>query len=335
MQRDKVSIILPFKDTAQFLPECLDSILAQTYPHWEVWAVDDGSTDGSAEVLASYARTESRIRWCPNAGEGVIQALRTGYRESDGGLISRMDSDDIMAPRRLQALVEPLREHGPGHLAVGQVRYFAEQGIGAGYWRYEKWLNRLTATGDNFGEIYKECVIPSPCWMVHRSDFQLCGGFMHDRYPEDYDLCFRFYERGLKVLPCQEVLHHWRDHGARATRTQSHYAHNSFLELKLTYFLALDHDPRRPLLVWGAGHKGKAIARRLMDWGIPFLWLCDNPRKIGKKIYGKDMLPYRALEPLHDPQIIVAVANPKSQEEIKAYLKSLGRTPMSDPYFFC
>lgn len=335
MQQDKVSIILPFKDTAQFLGDCLDSILAQSYPDWEVLAVDDGSADSSAQILAAYARKDARIRWFPNRGAGVIAALRTGYAHSGGGLISRMDSDDLMGPRRLEAMVGPLRELGPGHLAVGQVRYFAQGGVGPGYRRYETWLNGLTAKGDNFREIYKECVIPSPCWMVHRTDFEACGGFDHDLYPEDYDLCFRFYAKGLKVVPGREVLHLWRDHGARATRTQDHYAQNSFLELKLRHFLVLDRNPQRPLVVWGAGRKGKAMARNLLQGKVAFHWLCDNPRKIGHEIYGVGLLPPTALEGLDDPQVLVAVANGSAQKEIRTYLEKLGGAAGSDHFFFC
>jgi len=57
----------------------------------------------------------------------------------------------------------------------------------------------LTAKGNNFQEIYKECVIPSPCWMIYRTDMDKCQAFLPNRYPEDYDLCFRFYENGMRT----------------------------------------------------------------------------------------------------------------------------------------
>ncbi|WP_338039388.1 hypothetical protein [Maribacter litopenaei] len=94
-----------------------------------------------------------------------------------------MDSDDIMAPNRLQVMTDSLLQHGKGNIAVGQVQYFSHRGISNGYERYEKWLNGLTKLGTNFNEIYKECVIPSPCWMVYRADFEACDGFNPHRYP--------------------------------------------------------------------------------------------------------------------------------------------------------
>jgi glycosyltransferase involved in cell wall biosynthesis len=330
-----VSIIIPFKNTAHFLPECLDSILGQTYENWEVLAVNDHSSDNSFELVSKYANHDKRIQVFQNRGSGIIPALQTAYMKSKGDFVTRMDSDDIMKPNRLEVMVCSLKRSGFGYLAVGQVNYFSDRGISDGYDRYQKWLNELTAKGNNHDEIYKECAIPSPCWMAHRSDFDRCQGFLPNRYPEDYDLTFRFYEKGLKIIPCNQVLHLWRDYDTRTSRTHEHYAQNYFLDIKMHYFLKLDYDPLRPLVVWGAGFKGKNIAKKLLKEGIEFTWLCDNPNKINKKIYGKEMFHFSALESLENPQSIITVANEQAQKEIKHYLKQLGQTRVSDFFFFC
>ena len=335
-----ISILIPFKNTAHFLEECLDSILTQTYEHWEVMAVDDHSSDSSYKLLQTYAQRDHRIQVFKNEGEGIIPALRLAYAKSKGNFITRMDSDDIMKPNRLDHMVASLKNYGKGHLAVGQVKYFSDEGISDGYARYEKWLNTLTAKGTSYTEIYKECVIPSPCWMVYREDFEASGAFnppdsYRDGYPEDYDLTFRFYRNGLKVIPCDEILHLWRDYDSRTSRTHEHYAQNYFLDIKLHYFLKLDYDQSRPLVVWGAGFKGKSIAKKLIDQKIAFTWLCDNPKKINKKIYGQAMHHYSEIERLHEPQSLVTVANEVAQKEIKQYLASLGQSPMADYFFFC
>ena len=330
-----VSIIIPFKNTSKYLEACLDSILKQNYEHWEVLAVDDHSTDGSMSLVASYAKKDARIKVFQNVGTGIIPALRTGYAQSNGDFITRMDSDDMMKEERLKHMVTLLEKHGKGHLAVGQVRYFSFRGISNGYARYERWLNQLTANGTNFAEIYKECVVPSPCWMAYRTDFEKCGGFDSDRYPEDYDLTFRFYEHGIKIIPCPTLLHMWRDYDTRTSRTHEHYAQNYFLDIKLHYFLKLEYQAKRPLVIWGAGFKGKAIAKSLVEKKIDFTWLCDNPKKIHKKIYGVPLVHFQELQQLEDAQSIVTVANSAAQQEIRSYLKKLGQHPMQDYYFFC
>ncbi len=330
-----VSILIPFKDTEGFLPECLESILDQTYKNWEVLAVNDHSTDSSFALLQQFSRKDSRIKVFENPGNGIIPALRMAYSESQGELITRMDSDDIMTSDKLQVMVDSLKRKGKGHLAVGQVKYFSDRGISDGYDRYEKWLNQLTEKGENFFEVYKECVIPSPCWMAYREDFDACGAFGPNRYPEDYDLTFRFYKNGLKCIPCNEILHSWRDYDSRTSRTSEHYAQNYFLDIKLHYFLKLDFEPSRPLTVWGAGNKGKTIAKKLQEQGIAYYWLCDNPKKIGKKIYGMEMLHFSHLTELENPQSIITVANEEAQKSIREYFTNLGQKPMRDYFFFC
>ena len=330
-----LSLLMPFRNTAFFLQECLDSICKQGYENWELIAVDDHSTDQSRSILMEWADMDPRIRVLPNRGRGIIPALRTALAESKGRLISRMDSDDRMAPGRLQAMVSQLLQNGQGHIALGLVRYFSHRGISDGYARYERWLNGLTRVGSNFNEIYKECVIPSPCWMVFREDLERCEGFRPDRYPEDYDLCFRFYEAEMKCLPSSQILHYWRDYDHRTSRTSEHYAQNYFLGIKLHYFLKVDRDPSRPLAVWGAGFKGKTIAKELKAKGIQFRWLCDNPNKISKEIYGIRMEHYSILNSLPEAQSIVTVANEMAQNEIRIYLHERGAFPMKDYFFFC
>lgn len=335
MQQPMVSILIPFKNTSEFLSECIDSILTQTYKNWEVIAIDDQSSDNSKAIMDQFAKDDSRIHVHTNKGTGIIEALRLAYSLCKGSYITRMDSDDIMVPKKISLMLETLIAHGKGHLALGKVKYFCDGEIGDGYYKYEKWLNRLTKTGTNFTELYKECTIPSPCWMIHRSDFEKCGSFHPNRYPEDYDLAFRFYQHGLKCLPCNEVLHFWRDYDYRASRTSEHYAQNFFLEIKLHYFLKLSYREYRPLVIWGAGKKGKNLAQNLLNKKIDFHWICNNPKKIGKEIYGKELHHFRFLNQLEKPQVIITVANNEAQNFIRDHLNELQLRPLEDYYFFC
>ena len=110
-------------------------------------------------------------------------------------------------------------------------------------------------------------------------------------------------------MPSHQLLHFWRDYPTRTSRTHEHYAQNYFLDIKLHYFLKLDYDKKRSLTVWGAGFKGKTIAKGLIEKDIPFHWICNNPKKIGKSIYGKTLETFEAIVNLNRPQTIVTVAN--------------------------
>ena len=308
---------MPVKNAAAFLHACIDSIITQTEKHWELIAVDDGSTDASYSILKQYADEDRRIKAFRSSGTGIIDALRQSFENSSGSLITRMDADDRMAPDKLEVLKQHLMLHGKGHVATGQVKYFADTNLGDGYARYEKWLNNLTRNGSNFQDIYKECVIPSPCWMVFRDDLIKCEGFEPAIYPEDYDLCFRFYRENLKVIPCDSVLHYWRDHSDRTSRNDENYADNRFLELKIRWFVELDLKPEQDLIIWGAGAKGKRVAKWLQKREIPFRWVCNNPRKVGKHIYNKLLESCNNLGQTESTQYIILVANREEQAMIR------------------
>lgn len=333
MNNQRVSIITPVKNGAQFLVECLDSIVNQTHQNWELLIVNDSSTDETQSILEEYAQQDNRIVVSQNKGKGIIDALITGYEKSAGEFITRMDADDIMTPNKLELLTKKLIEKGKGYLATGFVNYFSETELGQGYFNYQEWLNGLSQTESNFDDIYKECVIPSPCWMVFREDFEASGGFNSNLYPEDYELTFRFYKQELKMVAVKEVIHHWRDYATRTSRTDSNYADNYFIQLKLNYFLELDYDNSRELELWGAGKKGKEVARFLIEKGIEFDWLSNNDKKIGKEVYGvilKDSIS--ALE-IGTPQILIAVGSMDYNREIKKALNSKNLKPNID-YFF-
>ena len=111
MQKSLISILIPFKNTESYLVECLDSIVNQTYTNWELLIVDDGSTDTSYQIVQNYAIKDARIHLLSNGGSGIIEALRTGYKQAKGRFVTRMDSDDVMALNKLlQPVTKPLKE---------------------------------------------------------------------------------------------------------------------------------------------------------------------------------------------------------------------------------
>lgn len=335
MQKPLISILTPFKNTEAYLADCIQSILNQTYTNWELLIIDDGSTDSSHHIINAFAENDIRIKLFKNTGSGIIDALQFAFSKSKGLYITRMDSDDIMMPNKLEMLLNNLINYGKKHVAVGLVEYFSETGVGAGYKNYEVWLNNLTKTGNNYSEIYKECVIPSPCWMIHRTDLIACDAFNPNLYPEDYDLTFRFYKHQFKCIPCTDILHQWRDYSTRTSRTHIHYAQNHFTELKLRHFLNIDYNPEKTIVIWGAGSKGKLMARILTKKKIHFEWICDNPNKIGKDIYGKKLQSFKALSQLTNTQSLITVANKTAQEDIRAYLTKINKQPFTDYIFFC
>ena len=323
---------MPVKNTADFLNHCIDSIVNQDYQNWELITVNDHSDDSSLEILRAYSANDSRIHVFQNEKEGIIPALRLALSKSRGKYITRMDSDDLMANDKIRLMVEALQTERQNSLAVGYVSYFSDQELGAGYRKYEQWLNNLTRERRNFEEIYRECTIPSPCWMTDRSSLEKCGAFDSNVYPEDYDLAFRFKKAGLLLAPIEKVLHHWRDWPKRSSRTDDNYSDNRFSNLKVLHFLDQDRDPNKTLVLWGAGNKGKQIAKELINSDATFKWITNNPKKIESTIFDLTLVDEHLLTSSEVFQVIIAISSPNDQVTIKL-MKS--RNDRHEYFHFC
>jgi len=330
-----ISIVMAVKDTEPYLHDCIDSIIAQTYTDWELIAVNDHSSDRTPEILQAYAQKDPRIRVFDSEGYKLIPTLQHAYKYCRGTLINRMDSDDKMPDYKLQVLLNEWKKHGEGTVIAGGTEHFVDEGqVGDGFLRYEKWLNKVAKNSTHYQEIYQECVIPSHCWLIHKNDFDRAGAFDPVVYPEDYDLCFRFYREGFKVVGIDYVLHYWRDRSNRISRTWEEYKDNRYFKLKVKYFYELDRDKKRPLVLWGCGRNGKDMAKLLLEQGDSFEWVCDNSKKIGKDIYGRVLKHYNSIPAFDNPQIMVVVASPVAKIAIKQQLNTWGKKIGSDYWLF-
>ena len=102
-----VSIVIPTYNAADFLPQSIDSVLAQTYGRLELIVVDDGSTDGTPDILARY---EGRLRAERQPNGGQSSALNRGWESSGGDLIGYLSADDRLRPEAVARLVDALRD---------------------------------------------------------------------------------------------------------------------------------------------------------------------------------------------------------------------------------
>jgi glycosyltransferase involved in cell wall biosynthesis len=121
-----VSIVLPVYNAAAYVAEAVGSMLAQTFGDFELILVNDGSTDGSRDVLAGFQ--DDRIRILDQQNQGLVAALNRGIREARGEWIARMDADDVSLPGRLEAQVRHLHRHPELGLLGGFVSTTDEAG---------------------------------------------------------------------------------------------------------------------------------------------------------------------------------------------------------------
>lgn len=127
-----ISVIIPVYNTRQYLQSCLDSLLAQTYPDLELLFIDDGSTDGSAELLDAFVALDSRIRVIHQKNGGVCAARNRGIEEAEGEYLSFIDSDDTLVPDMYEILMNLIQEYDVGiaHCSYNRVTAGSVKSIG-------------------------------------------------------------------------------------------------------------------------------------------------------------------------------------------------------------
>lgn len=108
----KVSVAIPVYNSAKFLPQCLDSILNQTYRNIELLCINDGSTDHSLEILNNYAARDNRVKVFTkaNEGKGAASARNVGLENATGEYIQFLDSDDFFEPDMIEHLIKKAEE---------------------------------------------------------------------------------------------------------------------------------------------------------------------------------------------------------------------------------
>lgn len=106
---EKISIIVPVYNVERYLPECLDSLLGQTYRELEIILVDDGSGDASGRICDAYGERDSRIRVIHQQNQGLSKARNHGLDIATGAYIAFVDSDDYVAEDMMEKMLSALR----------------------------------------------------------------------------------------------------------------------------------------------------------------------------------------------------------------------------------
>jgi glycosyltransferase involved in cell wall biosynthesis len=329
----RVSVLLPVRDAADTLSECLDSLANQTLPDHEVVAVDDGSRDGSAEILEARAPRDSRLRVLRASQRGLVAALGLALSEARGPIVARMDADDVAHPERLERQAARLESDAGVDVLGCRVELLCSPEVppSGGMRVYVDWLNQLLDHASMARERYVESPLVHPSVALRRETLVALGGWRDFPGPEDYDLWLRAFDAGLRFAKLPQTLLSWRDRPRRLTRTDSRYAADRFLALKLE---ALRRGPLagdRPTVVWGAGPVGKAWGRALRGAGNPVTAFVEvDPRKIGETIHGAPVLAVADVVAVPGAIHLAAVGQRGARERIRTEARRLGLVDGTD-----
>jgi glycosyltransferase involved in cell wall biosynthesis len=206
-QHTLVSVIIPAYNAAAFLAETIQSVLAQTYPHFELIVVNDGSTDDTLRIAESFL-SDTRVRCISITNAGVSAARNAGFAQSKGSLVAFLDADDVWLPDNLLCKVNLLAHHPEAVLAHAPVENIEANSqrtgvINAG--KDGKVLHDLLS--------WKHTVVPGPSSiLVRRTAIEEVNGFDEAlSTAADQDIFFRLAETGAFSM-CNEVLSLYRLH---------------------------------------------------------------------------------------------------------------------------
>lgn len=328
----RVSILLPAFNAEATLPAALASIARQTFADWECLVIDDGSTDGTWRIAAAAARAEPRVQVIPLHHAGLVAALNAGLRLARGGLIARMDADDLMHRDRLSAQAAAL-DRDTSLAAVGcHVRLFPRATLSARLREYESWLNQLTTAEAISRDAFVECPIAHPSLMMRRSMAGL--GYTDSGWPEDYDLILRARAAGCRLGTVPRRLLSWRDRPDGLCRRDPRYDLDRFVACKAHYLATGLLAGGAQYVLWGYGSTGRSLRRALAAMGKTPSHIVDiKVSRVGQRIHGAPVIPVAALPRVPRQPIVVSVARMGPRTEIRDALGSMGFVEERD--FIC
>lgn len=203
----RVSVVMPVFNGARYIDSAIESILGQTYGDFEYIIVDDGSSDGTGELVEKWGGRDSRIRFLKGQHAGVTVALNQGLADASGEFVARMDADDVALPRRFENQVKYL-DNSPNVVAVGTaIELMDPEGESL---CVQPWAENHEAIDEQL--LRGKGGLSHPAAMIRRADLMNIGGYREEfRYAQDKDLWLRLAERGrLANLP--DVLLRYREH---------------------------------------------------------------------------------------------------------------------------
>lgn len=185
-----IDIIIPVYNREGWLAQSLSSVVAQTYPHWELFIVDDGSTDGTQQICAQWAARDPRIQWVSQARSGVSAARNRGVAMGQAPWVAFLDSDDQWKPEKLKRQVQQILE-SPDLRFFHCDEIWIRNGV-----RVNPHKKHKKSGGQLFLKSLPLCCISPSAALIHRGLFEELGGFREDfTVCEDYDLWLKVTER--------------------------------------------------------------------------------------------------------------------------------------------
>ena len=253
MNGERLSVVIPCFNAARYIGSAIDSVLDQRWPDLEIVVVDDGSTDGSAELVdAEYPQ----VRLVRQANAGVAEARNRGIRESSGDWIAFLDADDLWLPGKLSAQAARLQDDSAARMTYAAWQVWQSESpapdsatremLLAGAGDPARWSG---PSGWIYPELLLDCAVWTSTVVMQRSLLHEIGAFDAKlRVGEDYDLWLRA-SRVTPILRVDRPCALYRTHAASITHAAPRENYRSIVV-------------SRAIARWGYAHERAGTASR-------------------------------------------------------------------------
>jgi len=204
-----VSVVIPAFNCEQYITECIDSVLIQTYHNLEIIIIDDGSTDDTVRIISEYNNDQIKLFHQNNSGSAA--ARNYGVKQASGIWIAFIDADDIWLPDKLQSQLEQCSNQAWSHTDLFFHGSF-----------YPKYTKATEFTSKHSGFILKNLLVENSIGtssvVIKKEILQELGGFNTDlRALQDWDLWLRIAEK-YQVCYIDQPLVYYRVHSSSVSR---------------------------------------------------------------------------------------------------------------------
>lgn len=216
-ENKRLSVIVPVYKVENYLEECVNSLLSQTYPDIEIILVDDGSPDKCPEICDAFSAKHSNIKVVHQENGGLPAARNAGIAASTGEYISFVDSDDFISKEMYSELIKRLEKDG-SDMAICNFRLFNKKGTVALSERYQNDI--ITLESDIIS--YYECALDS-CWnRVYKAPIIKKNGLLFEDKKivaqEDFWFNFRYFCHTSKISAVKSAHYQYRQRASSITK---------------------------------------------------------------------------------------------------------------------
>ena len=251
MTDPKLTVIIPFRDTVKTLSRSVSSILNQTLSDIELILINDGSTDGTRELVSEIK--DNRIKIIDLPSSGSVAALNEGIYSSKANYIALLDPYDLARNDRLQIQYNFLENNESIEVVSSKVKYVQESPE-RNMKAYIEWSNSIITNQDIYLKRFINSTILHSTIMFRKKLINTYGDFRYGKFPEDYELFLRWMANGVTFEKLSDELTEWHDDLQRLSSRHSKYTSNAAAKLKTKYFaIWFKGYFRNPpdILVWG------------------------------------------------------------------------------------